>query len=78
MKARVLRDNNWQEIDAAQLVPDDIIRIRLGDIIPADVVLVDGDYLSVDQSALTGESLPVNKDRITSYNVCYTKLLRAC
>jgi len=62
MKARVLRDDNWQEIEAAQLVPDDIIRIRLGDIIPADVVLVEGDYLSVDQSALTGESLPVSKE----------------
>ena len=41
--------------------PGDIIRLRLGDIIPADVKLFDGEYLSVDQSALTGESLPVNK-----------------
>ena len=40
-------------------MPGDIIRIRLGDVIPADVKLVEGDYLSVDQSALTGESLPV-------------------
>ncbi|MGA8258900.1 MAG: plasma-membrane proton-efflux P-type ATPase [Arenicellales bacterium] len=61
LKARVLRDGRWQEIDALKLVPDDVIRLRLGDVIPADVRLLDGDYLSVDQSALTGESLPVTK-----------------
>ncbi|GBE14731.1 calcium-transporting ATPase [bacterium BMS3Abin14] len=61
MRARVLRDGKWQEMDAKDLVPGDIIRIRLGDVIPADVKLVEGDYLSVDQSALTGESLPVTK-----------------
>ena len=61
LKARVLRDGQWREIDARQLVPGDIIRIRLGDVIPADVRLVEGDYLSVDQSALTGESLPVTR-----------------
>ncbi len=60
-KARVKREKKWQEIDAAELVPGDVIRIRLGDIIPADVVLSQGDYLNVDQSALTGESLPVSK-----------------
>ncbi len=61
-KARVLRDGAWQVIDAAGLVPGDIVRIRLGDVVPADARLVDGDYLSVDQSALTGESLPVIKN----------------
>ncbi len=61
IKARVCRDGTWQEIDARMLVPGDLIRIRLGDVIPADVRLIDGDYLSVDQSALTGESLPVSK-----------------
>ena len=61
MRARVLRDGKWQDIDAKLLVPDDIIRIRLGDVVPADVKLVEGDYLSIDQSALTGESLPVTK-----------------
>jgi len=61
LKARVLRDGQWREIDAERLVPGDIIRIRLGDVIPADVTLVEGDYLSVDQSALTGESLPVTR-----------------
>ena len=61
LKARALRDGSWSEVEAAELVPGDIIRIRLGDIIPADVKLIEGQYLSVDQSALTGESLPVNK-----------------
>ncbi len=61
LKARVLRDQQWQSIDAAQLVPGDVVRLRLGDVLPADIKLISGDYLSVDQSALTGESLPVNK-----------------
>ncbi len=61
LRARVLRDGQWQEIDATQLVPGDVVRLRLGDVIPADVRLVGDDYLSVDQSALTGESLPVTK-----------------
>jgi H+-transporting ATPase len=61
LKARTRRDGKWQEISADQLVPGDIIRLRLGDIIPADVKLFEGDFLSVDQSALTGESLPVSK-----------------
>ncbi len=61
LKARALRDGKWQEVEASDLVPGDVIRIRPGDIVPADIKLVDGDYLSIDQSALTGESLPVNK-----------------
>jgi H+-transporting ATPase len=61
LKSRALRDGRWQQISAKELVPGDIIRLRLGDIIPADVMLFGGDYLTVDQSALTGESLPVNK-----------------
>ncbi|NIA20359.1 MAG: plasma-membrane proton-efflux P-type ATPase, partial [Xanthomonadaceae bacterium] len=60
-QARVLRDSAWSVIDAVGLVPGDIVRIRLGDVVPADAKLIDGDYLSVDQSALTGESLPVTK-----------------
>ena len=60
---RVMRGGVWQSMDARQLVPGDIIRIRAGDIIPADAKLIDGDYLSVDQSALTGESLPVSKEK---------------
>jgi len=61
LKARVKRDGEWQELDANQLVPGDVVRLRLGDIVPADIKLAEGDYLSVDQSALTGESLPVEK-----------------
>ena len=61
LKARVLRDGIWKTVAARQLVPGDVILLHLGNIVPADVVLVDGAYLSVDQSALTGESLPVEK-----------------
>ena len=61
LKARALRDGKWREIPADQLVPGDVIRLRLGDIIPADIKLFEGEFLSVDQSALTGESLPVSK-----------------
>ncbi|KAL6867719.1 hypothetical protein ACP4OV_015743 [Aristida adscensionis] len=61
LKAKVLRDGQWQELDASILVPGDIMSIKLGDIIPADARLLDGDPLKVDQSALTGESLPVTK-----------------
>ncbi|KAG2546789.1 plasma membrane ATPase 1 [Panicum virgatum] len=60
-KAKVLRDGHWTEEEAAILVPGDIISIKLGDIIPADARLLDGDPLKIDQSALTGESLPVTK-----------------
>ncbi|MGE4482633.1 plasma-membrane proton-efflux P-type ATPase [Acidocella sp.] len=61
LKARVKRDGTWTEIDASNLVPGDIVRLRLGDVVPADVKLLEGDYLSIDQSALTGESLPVTR-----------------
>nr|GMC61122.1 plasma membrane ATPase 4 [Ipomoea batatas] len=60
-KTKVLRDGRWSEQDAAILVPGDIISIKLGDIIPADARLLEGDALKVDQSALTGESLPVTR-----------------
>jgi H+-transporting ATPase len=60
-KAHVLRDRKWTELAARELVPGDVVRIRLGDIVPADVKLFDGEYLLIDQSALTGESLPVEK-----------------
>ncbi len=61
LQAQVKRDGTWSQVRAEVLVPGDIVRLRLGDIIPADVKLLDGQYLSVDQSALTGESLPVTK-----------------
>jgi H+-transporting ATPase len=60
-KTVVLRDGVWKEIDARYIVPGDIIKLKIGDIIPADVKLVEGDFILVDQSALTGESLPVTK-----------------
>ena len=63
LDARCLRDKQWQKTSAEDLVPGDIIRLRPGDIIPADVKLVGDGYLSVDQSALTGESLPVEKSK---------------
>ncbi|MGA8258785.1 MAG: HAD-IC family P-type ATPase, partial [Arenicellales bacterium] len=61
VKARVIRDGKWVNPAARELVPGDIIRLRLGDIVPADARLLDGDPMSVDQSALTGESLPATR-----------------
>ena len=60
IKARVKRDGKWITPAARELVPGDVIRMRLGDIVPADARLLDGDPVQVDQSALTGESLPVD------------------
>ena len=60
-EAQAFRDGKWQTVLANTLVPGDIVRIRLGNVVPADVKLTEGDYLDVDQSALTGESLPVSK-----------------
>jgi H+-transporting ATPase len=59
LMARVKRDGTWTNIAARELVPGDLIRVRLGDIIPADARLLEGDPIQIDQSALTGESLPV-------------------
>jgi H+-transporting ATPase len=59
LEARVKRDGQWTTVPARELVPGDLIRLRLGDIIPADARLRAGDPIEVDQSALTGESLPV-------------------
>jgi H+-transporting ATPase len=61
LQARVLRDGHWAQLAAAELVPGDIIAMKLGNVVPADCKLIGGEYLSVDQSALTGESLPVDK-----------------
>src|SRR5271156_3534059 len=61
IKARVKRDGKWITPPAKDLVPGDAIRLRLGDIVPADARLLDGDEVSVDQSALTGESLPATR-----------------
>jgi H+-transporting ATPase len=59
IKAKVKRDGKWIDPLARELVPGDVIRLRLGDIVPADARLLAGDPVEVDQSALTGESLPV-------------------
>ena len=59
--ARVLRDGKWATPKVADLVPGDVIRLRLGDIVPADARLLAGDPVQVDQSALTGESLPATR-----------------
>eukprot|EP00253_Pinus_taeda_P019349 PITA_19349 len=72
-KTKVLRDGKWQEMDASILVPGDIVSIKLGDIVPADARLLEGDPLKIDQSALTGESLPVTKnpgDEVYSGSTC--------
>ncbi|KAK4748279.1 hypothetical protein SAY87_014865 [Trapa incisa] len=72
-KTKVLRDGRWSEQEAAILVPGDVISVKLGDIIPADARLLEGDPLKIDQSALTGESLPVTKnpgDEIFSGSTC--------
>jgi len=61
IKARVKRDGNWINPPAKEVVPGDVIRLRLGDIVPADARLLEGDEVSVDQAALTGESLPASK-----------------
>ncbi|KAK7304120.1 hypothetical protein RJT34_15181 [Clitoria ternatea] len=61
-KTKVIRDGKWSEQEASILVPGDVISIKLGDIIPADVRLLEGDPLKIDQSALTGESLPVTRN----------------
>jgi H+-transporting ATPase len=59
IKAKVKRDGKWVDPKASDVVPGDVIRLRLGDIVPADARLLKGDSIEVDQSALTGESLPV-------------------
>ncbi|MCB1525814.1 MAG: plasma-membrane proton-efflux P-type ATPase [Rhodoblastus sp.] len=61
LQARVRRDGVWKDIEARLVVPGDLVLVKLGNVVPADLKLVDGAYLSVDQSALTGESLPVDR-----------------
>ena len=63
VKARVLRSGSWLEIDAKYVVPGDIMRVRLGDIVAADAKVIEAEALEVDESALTGESMPVAKSK---------------
>ena len=67
LHSRVLRDGKWSDVEANTLVSGDIVMVKLGNVIPADLKLVDGDYLSIDQAALTGESLPVDRRRMMSH-----------
>ena len=62
INARAKRDGKWTTPKAGELVPGDVIRLRLGDIVPADARLLAGDPVEVDQSALTGESLPATRN----------------
>jgi len=63
LSALAKRDGAWAEIPARELVPGDVLRLRIGDIVPADARLLGDDPVEVDQSALTGESLPVERKR---------------
>ena len=70
--ALVLRDGKLMEIAARELVPDDIVKMNIGEVVPADLVILDDEEVEVDQSAITGESLPVilNKgDKLLSGSV---------
>ncbi|KAI0696067.1 plasma-membrane proton-e [Cytidiella melzeri] len=72
-KAKVKRDGTWKEIDSAEVVPGDIISFKIGDIVPADCRLVEAINVSIDQAALTGESLPQSKklgDQCFSGSTC--------
>ncbi len=62
-KARVIRNGEQTKIDARELVPGDIVKLQMGDVVPADIKLLPDQYLSIDESALTGESVPVDKDK---------------
>mmetsp|Transcript_24246 Transcript_24246/g.38834 ORF Transcript_24246/g.38834 Transcript_24246/m.38834 type:complete len:1004 (-) Transcript_24246:206-3217(-) len=61
-ECKAKRDGQWVTIAAKELVPGDIVTIKLGDIIPADMKVLEGEPLKVDQAGLTGESLPVTKE----------------
>ncbi|QKI89505.1 plasma-membrane proton-efflux P-type ATPase [Thiomicrorhabdus xiamenensis] len=71
-ETHVLRNGKFQTIPSKYLVPGDIIELKIGDRVPADVQLIDGEYLLLDESALTGESLPVSKE---TGQVAYTNTL---
>ncbi len=60
-KARVLREGKWVNLPSKNIVPGDFVKVHLGDIVPADIKLIEGSYITVDESSLTGESLPVEK-----------------
>ena len=61
-KAKVKRNGSWREIESSDLVPGDMISFKIGDIVPADCRLVEAINVSIDQAALTGESLPPEQE----------------
>jgi H+-transporting ATPase len=72
-KAKVKRGGSWSEIESANLVPGDMVSFKIGDIVPADCRLTEAINVSIDQAALTGESLPVSKkagDQCFSGSTC--------
>jgi len=60
-KVKILRDNNWTEVDSTLIVPGDIIKMFAGDLIPADLEILEEKNLTVNEASLTGESLPKEK-----------------
>ena len=71
--AQALGDGKWQSVLAKTLAPTDIVRIRLGDVVPADLKLLEGEYIDADQSALTGESMKWNAPRTATSRGCIRK-----
>ncbi|KAF7790541.1 hypothetical protein EIP86_001497 [Pleurotus ostreatoroseus] len=72
-KAKVKRNGSWSEIESADLVPGDMVAFKIGDIVPADCRLIEAVNVSIDQAALTGESLPITKkvgDQCFSGSTC--------
>lgn len=61
IKPRVLRSGEWQHVHAKMIVPGDILRVRFGDIMPADLKVIESQSLEIDESVITGESLPIEK-----------------
>ncbi len=66
LTASVLRDGNWQEVPRENVVPGDLVRLSAGDLVPADGFLVESRDLSLQQAALTGESMPAEKQIVGS------------
>jgi len=62
VRVQVLRDGAWLQLPSEQLVPGDVVRLNVGNVVPADIVLTDAKNLSINEAALTGESLPQEKD----------------
>lgn len=67
--ARVLRNGKWKVVPSREVVLGDVVKVHLGDIVPADMKLIEGEYITADESAITGESLPVDKGE---GDICYS------